>query len=226
MKTLVIVGAGPEVGQSLARKFGKNGFQIALIARNQSKLDQLVLELEQEKISATSFVADLYNKEQLEGVFTAIKERYDSIDVVEFSPTVGNYPPTPAWQVIEENALDIFNGYMISAIRTVQSVLPDMIERSEGALLFTTGLSALYPMQMMGNIGITMAGLRNYLLNLHTDLAPKGIYVGHLSLGVFIKKGTQTDPDYIADAWFDMYTKGDKAEETFPVGVTPETIVW
>ncbi|WP_149095785.1 SDR family NAD(P)-dependent oxidoreductase [Paenibacillus terrae] len=226
MKTLVIVGAGPGLGQSLARKFGKNGFQIALISRNQSKLVDLVLELEEQNIAAAGFAADLYSKEQLEGAFAAIKEKFGSIDVVEFSPTVGNYPPTPAWQVTDENALDIFNGFMIGAIRTVQSVLPDMIKEGEGALLFTTGLSAIYPMQIMGNIGIAMAGLRNYLINLHADLAPKGIYVGHLSLGVFIKQGTQTDPDYIAEAWFDMYTRRDKAEETFPVGVTPETIVW
>ncbi|MET3212202.1 UNVERIFIED_CONTAM: hypothetical protein ABIC26_005224 [Paenibacillus sp. PvR008] len=78
---------------------------------------------------------------------------------------------------------------------------------------------------MMSNIGIALSGLRNYANNLHTDLAPKGIYVGHLSLGVFIKPGTQTDPKFIADAWYDMYTSQAKAEGTFPVGVTPETII-
>ncbi|WP_431089470.1 SDR family NAD(P)-dependent oxidoreductase [Paenibacillus sp. 8b26] len=105
-----------------------------MISRNQSKLVDLVLELEEQNIAATGFAADLYSKEQLEGAFATIKEKFGSIDVVEFSPTVGNYPPTPAWQVTDENALDIFNGFMIGAIRTVQSVLPDMIKEGEGAL--------------------------------------------------------------------------------------------
>ncbi|MBE0344284.1 SDR family NAD(P)-dependent oxidoreductase, partial [Paenibacillus sp. 28ISP30-2] len=79
MKTLVIVGAGPGLGQSLARKFGKNGFQIALISRNQSKLVDLVLELEEQNIAAAGFATDLYSKEQLEGAFAAIKEKFGSI---------------------------------------------------------------------------------------------------------------------------------------------------
>lgn len=47
-----------------------------------------------------------------------------------------------------------------------------------------TRLSSIYPMQMMGNVGIALIGLRNYALNLHADLAPQGIYVGHLAQGV------------------------------------------
>lgn len=226
IKTIVIVGAGAGLGFSIAKKFGQHGFRVALIARNQDKLNHLVAQLAAQNIEAAGFSADLYNKEQLQAALAAIKERYGVIDVVEYSPTTGNYPPTPAWQVTDEHALDSFQGFTLGAIRTVQSVLPDMIERGNGALLFTTGLSAIYPMQMMGNMGIALAGLRNYVMNLHADLAPKGIYVGHLSLGVFIKAGTQTDPDYIADAWYDLYVKQDKAEETFPVGVTPETIIW
>ncbi|WP_217591750.1 SDR family oxidoreductase [Cohnella sp. GbtcB17] len=225
-KTIAIIGAGPGLGLSIARKFGSQGFRVALISRNQEKLDGLAAQLASENIEAAGFAADLYDKEQLAAAIQAVKDRFGFIDVVEFSPTVGQYPPTPAWQVTDENALDSFTGFTLGAIRAVQTVLPDMLERGTGALLFTTGLSAVYPMQMMGNQGIAMSGLRNYLTNLHKDLAPKGIYVGHLSLGVSIKPGTQTDPSYIADAWFALYSKQDKAEETFPVGVTPETIIW
>jgi hypothetical protein len=49
---------------------------------------------------------------------------------------------------------------------------------------------------------------------LHSDLKPKGIYVEYLSLGVFIKPDTRTDPKYIADAWYEMYNKKEKAEDT------------
>lgn len=45
MKTIAIVGAGPGLGLSIAKKFGKNGFQVALVARNEEKLNQLVAVL-------------------------------------------------------------------------------------------------------------------------------------------------------------------------------------
>jgi short-subunit dehydrogenase len=226
MKTIAIVGAGTGLGLSIARKFGSSGFQVALISRSQEKLDGLAKQLHEEGIVAEGFSADLYNKDQIVRAFTEIKAKFGFIDVLEYSPSTGNYPPTPAWQVTDEIALDAFQGFALGAIRSAQQVIPDMVSKGKGALLFTTGLSAIYPMQMMGNIGIAMAGTRNYVSNLHADLAPKGVYVGHLSLGVFIKPGTQTDPSYIADAWYDMYSRQDKAEETFPVGVTPETIIW
>lgn len=226
MKTIAIVGAGAGLGLSLAKKFGENGFQIALISRSQDKLNALADQLKEWGIEATGFAADLYDKTQLTQAFANIKQKYGFIDVMEYSPTIGNYPPIPAWQVTDDIALDAFQGFTLGAIRSVQAVLPDMVEQGKGALLFTTGLSAMYPIQMMGNFGMSMASIRNYSANLHADLAPKGIYAGHLSLGVFIKPGTQTDPAIIADAWYDMYVKQDKAEETFPVGVTPATIIF
>lgn len=38
-KTLAIFGAGPVLGRSLARRFGREGFWVALIARTRPKLD-------------------------------------------------------------------------------------------------------------------------------------------------------------------------------------------
>ncbi|MBY3619723.1 SDR family NAD(P)-dependent oxidoreductase [Acinetobacter sp. CUI P1] len=225
-KTIAILGAGPGLGLSIAKKFGANGFQVALISRNADKLNTLVEELRSLNIEAAAFPADVYNKEQVISAFHDIKAKYGFIDVLEFSPTSGNYPPTPASQVTEENALDAFQALVVGAIRSVEQVLPEMLEKRSGALLFTTGLSSIYPMQMMGNVGIALSGLRNYALNLHADLSPQGIYVGHLALGVFIKPGTATDPGLIADAWYDMYVNKDKAEDTFPQGVTPATIIW
>jgi short-subunit dehydrogenase len=226
MKTIAIVGSGPKLGLSIAKKFGKNGFQVALISRNQKNLDALALQLHVDGIEASGFVADLYNRDQVIQAFDKIKKKYGFIDVLMFSPTTGNYPPTPALETTEESTLDHFQGLVIGAIRSVQQVLPDMLEKGTGSILFTTGIQAMYPLQMMGNVGIASAGLRNYVNNLHADLADKGIYVGHLSLGIIIKHGTQTDPKFIADAWYEMYTKKDKSEETFPLGVTPETIIW
>ena len=46
VKTIAIVGAGPGLGLSIAKKFGTNGFRAALIARSKDSLDQLVANLQ------------------------------------------------------------------------------------------------------------------------------------------------------------------------------------
>lgn len=227
MKTLVIIGAGKGLGLSLAKRFGKAGFQIALVSRNAIKLQEMINVLKENHIEASYFIADVYQADQMTEALANIKNKYGSIDVLEFSPTAGKYPPTSVLELTAENIKDLYEGYIFSAIHVVNTVVQDMLARKEGALLFTTGLSALYPVPMMGNVGIIMAGLRNYITNLHTELSPKGIFVGHRSLGLFIKEsgnGTVNDPDIIADMWYEAYTDQAVWEEEYPKGVTPATI--
>ncbi|MBB6023768.1 short-subunit dehydrogenase [Paenibacillus sp. JGP012] len=225
MKTIMIIGAGKGLGLALAKRFGKEHFQVALVARNEKKLEEMVQELEAQGIQASYYVADIYKKTEIAAATNKIQETYGKIDVLEFSPTPGHFPPTPVSDLTEDNLRDTFEAYVISALNVVQSVLPDMLRRKEGAMLFTTGLSAMHSISVLGNIGIAMSGLRNYLGNLHNQLAPEGIFVAHRSLGVFIKEageGTVSDPDVIADMWFKAYSNRDTWEEEYPKGVRPE----
>ncbi|MCM3154585.1 SDR family oxidoreductase [Priestia megaterium] len=212
MKNIVIVGAGPGLGMSIAKKFGKNGFRVALIARNEEKLKQLVIELEQLGIEAASFKADILNKDQISLAFATIKEKYGFIDVVEYSPTPSIDTVTNALDVTEENALYQFQFNVLGAISSIREVLPDMLDKQSGALLFTTGGAAVNPVPMMGNVGIAVSGLRNYIFNLNSELKDKGIYAGHISIGIWMQPNSGVQ-DKIADIWYDMYTKRDRVEE-------------
>lgn len=224
MKTLVIIGAGKGLGLSIAKRFGKEDFQVALVARNAEKLQEMVTELKVDGIESSYFTADIYKEEQIEQAINEIKEKYGQIDVVEFSPNAGNFPPTSVLELTTQNVKDQFNGVVASAIHVVNKVLPDMLNKNEGALLFTTGMSAMYPLPIMGNVGIAMSGLRNYITNLHAELSSKGIYIAHRSIGVLIKSagsGTVNDPDVIADMWYHTYVEKQVWEEEFPKGITP-----
>ena len=228
MKTIAIFGAGKGLGLSLAKRFGKEGFQVALVARNAVKLQEMVDELTAVGIESAYFTADIYSKEQIEAATSAINEKFGNIDVLEVSPTPSNYPPTSVLNLTIENARDAFEGFAASSINIVNAVLPDMLERKDGALLFTTGFSALHPMAMMGNIGVGIAGLRNYVANLHTELQDKGIYVGHRSLALFITEpgtGKVSDPDVIADMWYNAYLEKDVWEQEYPKGITAEALL-
>ncbi|MDR1948384.1 MAG: SDR family oxidoreductase [Spirochaetaceae bacterium] len=85
MKTLAIIGAGKGLGLSLAKRFGKEDFQIALVARNAVKLQEMVTALNSIGIEASYFTADIYSKEQIEQAISGIKNKYGHIDVVEVS---------------------------------------------------------------------------------------------------------------------------------------------
>ena len=61
-KTLAVVGAGPGLGLSIAKRFGAAGFQVALLARNADRLDQLVGELDGQGVTARAYVADVADR--------------------------------------------------------------------------------------------------------------------------------------------------------------------
>jgi hypothetical protein len=86
MPTIAIVGAGPGMGLSIAKVFGRNGFSVALLSRTRETLDRLAAELGQSGIDAAGFAADVMNRPSLGAAFAHVKERFGSVDVLEYSP--------------------------------------------------------------------------------------------------------------------------------------------
>lgn len=214
-KTLVVVGAGHGLGMSLAREFGRHGFRVALIARRREALDRYVEQLKNEGTEAAGFAADIREERQVADAFSKIKKKFGRIDVLEFSPGPGFLKQATAKEATIEEALDHFKTQVLGAIASVRQVLPEMIERGEGALLFTTGGAACMPEAMLAPIGIAQAGLRNYVYCLNEELKPKGIYVGTISIMMPMLEGVDINAQKIAEIYYDMYRKHDRVEELF-----------
>lgn len=216
MKTIVIVGVGPNLGLSLAKKFGGNGFQVALLARNEGKLQNMHQELNSLGITNKYYPVDVSDLEELKAKLQQVEGDFGQIDVVEFSPYAGPQEfknvETMALSDVEQQLKTI----LYPAIELVQTLLPRMKKPQEGAFLFNSGISALYPIPQLGNTGIAASGLRNYAYNLHNILKEQGIYVGFLAVSAQIEKGTVGDPDLIADQWYDMYSKKELFEAVYP----------
>ena len=223
MPTIAIVGAGPGLGLSIAKQFGRNGFQVALISRTLSKLDDLAAQRGQLGIDATGFAADVMDPASLIDAFARITARYGAVDVLEYSPAP--HTPVPGVELADalavtlENVQPQIDYYLYGAITAVRQVLPAMLARGTGTLLFTTGASSVEPNPKLSNVGIATAGLRNWVLALHPALAELGIYVAHVPLAVWIGRGgPETQPDAIAPVYWTLYTQRDTAERLYRAG--------
>jgi NADP-dependent 3-hydroxy acid dehydrogenase YdfG len=221
MPTIAIVGVGPLLGMAIARKFGREGFRVGLVARRAATLREYEQQLQALGIEAAGFAADATDATQLTAALSAIKQRFGAIDVLEFSPTQwnkGDYEATVALATTAESATDDFNLLVRGAIVSARQVLPDMLDAKTGTLFFTTGYSAIKPMPIITSLCIANAGLRSYAYCLHEELAPKGVYAATVSINVFIQPGTATDPDNIAELYWDMHCKRDRVEAVFSSG--------
>src|ERR1700730_15532349 len=139
-KTIAVFGAGPGMGRSVARRFGREGFQVALVARNQIRLDAYTGEPAADGITAAG-VAD---RDALPGIIEAITARFGPIDVLEYAPSgldLLNHAAAirDADAASFEFPLDLLLRTPVTLIR---QVLPGMLERGDGAVLFGLPVAA------------------------------------------------------------------------------------
>ena len=50
-----------------------------------------------------------------------------------------------------ESVSEILNSYLYPTIQLVNEVLPDMINKGTGSILFTTGVATIFPLPFAGN---------------------------------------------------------------------------
>ncbi|MFF1398991.1 SDR family NAD(P)-dependent oxidoreductase [Streptomyces sp. NPDC058287] len=225
--TIAVVGAGPGLGRAIARRFGRAGHPVALISRNAEKLQGLADSLAAEGITARAYPADVTDGKALTSALSSAADELGRIGVLSYSPAptfpteAGQVPDlkalgfTPAAETTPESVQPMFDMLVSGALTAAAAVLPAMREAGDGALLFTTGTTALAPIQGMSNSGIALSGLRSWAQGLHRDLAGEGVYVGHLCIGVPIISGTgEGDPDALADRWYRLGRERDTFETT------------
>jgi NADP-dependent 3-hydroxy acid dehydrogenase YdfG len=223
MPVIAIVGAGPGLGLSIAKVFGRNGFSVALISRTQEKLDSLAGELGQAGVDAAGFAADIMDRPSLTVAFERIKHRFGAIDVLEYSPAPHNPVPgitmTGPLDATADSIQPQLDYHLYGGLAATQQVLPDMIKRDAGTLLFTTGGSSMDPLAAppeFATTAIASAALRAWVLKLHQVTAGTGVYVAHVPIFAWIGAGgPETHADTIAQHYWDLYTKRDGAEHPY-----------
>ncbi|MGW0590791.1 SDR family NAD(P)-dependent oxidoreductase [Streptosporangium sp. NPDC002607] len=242
-KVIAVFGAGTGLGVSMARRFGREGFRVALVARRKDRLDALVAELADEGIEAAAFSADLTEPAQVPTVVNAIRERFGRIDVVEYGPVPAGQSFTSATKLDAATLKALIPLFLLTPVEVVQAVLPEMTERGEGAFLLTQGLSAVLPSAHFSGPGPVMAAARNYLYSLNGELAGTGVYAGTLAVAAAIARSENApakhdtaddftafegiefpvvDPDDIAECYWDMYTRRDRVEQVYPEPTIPQ----
>lgn len=202
---IVIVGAGPGVSAGIARKFGSNDFKVILLARRKESLDSQIAELQKKNIEAYGITADVSESSSIIAAFDHIKSNYGVPDVLIYNAGANtiNNPSI----LNPQDLLNDFNVNVAGALTCSQQVIPEMIERKQGTILFTGGMLALNPVASRASASISKAGLRNLTFTLADELSPYGIAVGTVTIGGVVKAGTFFDPDLIAESFWELYIK-------------------
>jgi NADP-dependent 3-hydroxy acid dehydrogenase YdfG len=185
---------------SVAQRFGKEGYAVALVSRSADRHGAYRQALDAAGVEAAAFTADAADPAQLRVAVDAARKHFGRIDV-------GYYGPAPAMSLTDDiTTLDAAGAE--SALRHVvpavdaSMLLPEFTDRGDGGLLFAGGLSSVVPMPPLGGLALTAAAVRNYAITLHAALQPKGIYAGTITIGGLIGRSDiyaamQANPDLL-----------------------------
>ncbi|WP_030621751.1 SDR family NAD(P)-dependent oxidoreductase [Streptomyces fulvoviolaceus] len=206
MTTIVIVGAGGGLGAAVARQFGHGGFDVALVSRNQDRLDALVADLTAEGVTARGFAADVRDRAALEAALDAATATLGPIEVLQYSPV-----PQKEFMraVLEATPADLAGPIEFSLygpVTAVRQVLPGMRSLGRGTLLFVNGGSAVRPHPERAGTSVAFAAESAYARMLHDTLADDNVHVGQLIIpGAIVPGDPNTDPAVLARRLWDMH---------------------
>jgi short-subunit dehydrogenase len=233
-KSIAVFGAGPGLGQAVARRYAQEGFDVVFVARRPEPLELFAKDLKGAGVNAHVITADLADPDSMPALAERIRAVTGGLDSLYYAPTP-DQGFVDAAKLTSRRAQDFMPLIFYSMLALVQEFLPQMIEVHSGAILTAQGASTVQGLPHMSGSGPAQAAQRNYLQSLQAEVADQGVYVGMLYVGALIEgsafqistgteKATGTgrdwgptvDPSHLADLLWEMHATKSPVETTYP----------
>jgi short-subunit dehydrogenase len=183
-KSVAVVGAGPGLGQAVARRYAREGYTVALIARRRESLDALAAELTRAGATAHAITADLSSERAVPQLAEQIRAKAGSLDAIYYGPSVRGY--IPVVDLTAEQLRELMPLGVYSLVDLVHEFLPHMLSQQQGTILVAAAASAVQGMPNLAGTAV-LAAQRNYLQALQAKVTEQGVYVGRLYIGAVIQ---------------------------------------
>jgi NAD(P)-dependent dehydrogenase (short-subunit alcohol dehydrogenase family) len=206
-KTALIVGAGSGISASFARQLARNGYSLALAARDTAKLAGLATET-----GASVHACDAADPASVDRLFAEVDRAFSKLDVCLFNASAR--APGPIVDVDREQArsallISSYGGFLVA-----QAAAQRMLPHGAGAILLTGASASVkgYPLSAVFAMG--KFALRGLAQSMARELAPKGIHVAHFVIDGGVRNAARgrveggnaspdsyLDPDAIAESY-------------------------
>ncbi|MBD3751114.1 MAG: SDR family NAD(P)-dependent oxidoreductase [Micrococcales bacterium] len=212
MPLLVVIGYGPGNGHAIAQRFGREGWTIALIGRNDDRLNDGVELLATEGTTAHAFVSDASDPAALQSTIANIRDELGPITSIALSA----FRPVAVGDVLTADLQDVAHVFDISVtglLAAVQAALDDLRAADGASVLVVNGALGLHDDNIdayatsFGGDGVALeCSAKTKLVGLlAARLRPDGVYVGEIVInGSVTRAGEGIDPANIADRIWKM----------------------
>lgn len=196
---IVVVAAGPGVSGSVARRFAREGYDVALLGVDEAQLLTLAGELEGLGATVGHAIADITDTGATAAAIRRFGEHTGRVDVLHFNPSAFR-EKDPLELTVPELLEDVALG-VGGLLTAVQAARPFM---SAGGRVTATGsMAADRPWHRAASLGVQKAGLRNLVHSLDAALKEDGIRAVSVTVRGTLGQDERFTPDRVGDAIWD-----------------------
>ena len=194
----VVLGAGPGLGLSAARRFARGGYAVTLVGQSVEQMEPLAQALRDEGFDAEPEGVELPDADDVTRVIAGIGDRRGRIDVLHFNPSA--FRQVDALHLTTAQLFEDLAVGVAPVLPAVQAAKPFM---AAGARVLVTGSQAAdTPWHEAPSLGVQKAAVRNLVTSLDATLATDGIRAVAVQVnGVLAKEGPFSPPQ-VAEALF------------------------
>src|SRR5882724_1644235 len=174
-----VVGVGAGLGAALARRFAGE-YAVALLARDQEKLERLASEIQSGGGEAIAVPLNVADPEQIHPAFERIRNTLGDVDVLLYNAAM-----RPFGRLMETKPSTFENTWRVNAFGAFlcsREVVPAMLGKTRGAILFTGATAGTRPFATSAAFGPAKFALRGLAQVMARDLGPQGIHVAYVNV--------------------------------------------
>ncbi|WP_316755208.1 3-ketoacyl-ACP reductase [Pedobacter aquatilis] len=178
-KNALITGAGKGIGKAIAIALAKEGVNVGLLARTQSDLDKLALELKEFGVKISTVTADVSDINSINVAVEKVQSDLGFIDILINNAGIGKFAK---FLELEPNAWEeIIKINLLGPYYVTRAVVPQMIQNQTGDIINISSSSALSPAAVTSAYSASKAGLIAMSTSLMQEMRKHNIRVTSLT---------------------------------------------
>jgi hypothetical protein len=216
-KRALVTGSTAGIGFAIARGLARERAEVVINGRTEDKVAEAVRRITSEMgSSATGIAADLSSAE---GV-NRLLERAGRIDILVNN--VGIFEPEPFLEISDQDWFRFFELNVMSGVRLSRALLPSMLRRNWGRIIFISSESAVQIPAEMVHYGLT----KTAQLALSRGIAESVVGTG-VTVNAVLPGPTKSDGvvDFLAKVAAEHKTEQTEVEAEFLRTMRPSSLI-
>jgi NAD(P)-dependent dehydrogenase (short-subunit alcohol dehydrogenase family) len=177
-RVAAVLGVGPGLGAAVARRFAREGFAVALMARSEESFAGVREGIEEIGGTALPVAADSTDPASVEAAFGRVREELGDPEVFVYN--AGAFQMGGILEIAPEKFDECFRANCAGAFYAAQQVLPAMVEAARGTILLTGATASLRGSARFSALAVGKFGLRALAQSMAREFGPQGIHVAHV----------------------------------------------